>query len=225
LLDFGDAKPISLAWRPGLLDRNLCTSLALVICLFTFVNRAREEAKAQFLLSYLKAVGFMVMPWVSAVAGVQVKFPANRGETLLVTSSGNLALAAFLRSVHRGIATAWSQEWHAMFNAGHLSSDWQEEVHVVDITIFVAILERFRRSRQKAVLGQMSIQLLQDLKDLMATFVSTAMDQFLLHMYTPEQPHQAQQAAPARKFKKLAMLLQLVVLIKFWLHFLYVGFI
>ena len=71
----------------------------------------------------------------------------------------------------------------------------------------------------------MSIQLLQDLKDLMATFVSTAMDQFLLHMYTPEQPHQAQQAAPARKFKKLAMLLQLVVLIKFWLHFLYVGFI
>ena len=122
-LDFGDAKPISLAWRPGLLDRNLCTSLALVICLFTFVNRAREEAKAQFLLSYLKAVGFMVMPWVSAVAGVQVRFPANRGETLLVTSSGNLALAAFLRSVHRGITTAWSQEWHAMFNAGHLSSD------------------------------------------------------------------------------------------------------
>ena len=93
-----------------------------MICLFTFVNRAREEAKAEFLLSYLKAVGFM-MPWVSAVAGVQVRFPANRDETLFVTSAGNLAFAAFLRSIHRGIATAWSQEWHAMFNAGHLSSD------------------------------------------------------------------------------------------------------
>ena len=225
MLEFGDVKPISLAWRPGLLARNLCTSLALMMCLFTCVNRAREEAKAEFLLSCLKAIGFMVMPRVSAVAGVRVRFPANRVETLFVTSAGNLAFAASLRSIHRGIATAWSQEWHAMFNAGHLSSDWQEEVHVVDIIIFIATLERFRRSRQKAVLGQMSIQLLQDLKDLIATFLSTAMDQFLLHMYTPEQPHQSQQAAPARKFKKLAMLLQLVVLIKFWIHFLFVGVI
>ena len=210
LLEFGDVKPISLAVRPGLLDRNLCTSLALIICMFTFVNKAREPAKAAFLLSYLKAIGFMVMPWVSAVAGVRVRFPANRVETLFVTSAGNLAFAAFLNNIHRGIATAWSQEWHAMFSAGHLSSDWQAEVHVVDMMIFVATLERYRRSRRKPVMGQMSIKLLEDLKDLLATFVSTAMDQFLLQMYTQEQPDQAQQAAPARKFKKLAMLLQLV---------------
>ena len=153
----------------------------------TFVNKAREPAKATFLLSYLKAIGFMVMPWVIAVAGVRVRFPANRVETLFVTSAGNLAFAAFLNHIHRGIATAWSQEWRAMFSAGHLSSDWQAEVHVVDMIIFVATLERYRRSRQKPVMGQMSIKLLEDLKDLLATFVSTAMDQFLLQMYTQEQ--------------------------------------
>jgi hypothetical protein len=199
--------------------------LALLICLFTFVNKARDEAKAGFPLSYLKAIGFMVIPWVSAVAGVWVRFPQNRQEALFITSAANLALSAFLGNVHRGILATWANEWTAMFNAGHLSSDWQANIHVVDLIIFVATLERFRRSKQKAVLEQMSVQLIQDLKDLMATFMATAMDRFLLDMYSEEQPNQAQQAPPARKFKTLLVLFQHFFYVQpFWFYHNYLEF-
>ena len=185
--------------RPGVLHSNLCTSLALVICLIAFVNMSVKEDKASFLLSYLKTIGFMVAPWITSVGGLDVQFPEGRQETLHVSSSGQIAFGSFVKRIHGGIYNAWAKTWEDMYTAGHLSTDWQDDLHMVDIMMFVTCAERFRRSRLRVHLGTSSLTLLSQFKDWMAVLLSHCLDQFLLS--THQECAQTAKAA-ARKFKK-----------------------
>ena len=193
--------------RPGFLNLNLCTSLGLIVCLFSLCNQTRAESRATFVLNYLKNMVFLVLPYVNLCQGMHVGFLEGRRDVLLVSSSGTCLLEPFLQQVHRGIATAWATEWSRMFADGKLSADWNQEPHVVDMVVFLATLERFRRSKGKPLLGQLSVQLLNQLKDWMANFLAFALDQCLLtsHVAAEGVEDQRRQAPPARKFRRIML--------------------
>lgn len=167
-------------------------------CLIGLVNYARNNDKANFLLTYLTNIAFMVLPWVNNCQGLQVRFPHGRQDQIFVSPTGTIGLASFVMGVHRTIGQAWSADWALMYTAGHLSSPWQEQLSIVDVLIFVSLLERFRRSNQRPLLGNRSVELLSQLKDWMAVLLSHGMDQCLL----AQRPQASQfTAPPARKFR------------------------
>ena len=180
----------------------MCTSKALVFLVFALIDVTRDNNKANYLAGMLSSLVFAsVLPMLGG--GLHLAFPNNvRAGALQVTAGGVVYLQALLASVHRGMQSSWGQAWESMFAAGLLSSSWQAELPLVDVCLFLAQVSRFRRSQvnNRRPWGQTSQLLHGQLVDMMVTFISTCLVEYLalVHM---SQVDVSAAAAPARRFR------------------------
>ena len=186
--------------RPGVLHKNLCTTRALVFLIFAMIEVTRDNDKAKYLVTCLSGIVFAA---VLPMLGQGLRLPC-RNSAVQVTAAGIVNLQAFVGTVHRGMLQSWGQIWNSMFHDGLLTCNWDSNLPLVDVCLFLAQMVRVRRTGRQKRLGAVSIDLQVSLQDLMVHFIAGTLVQYLATVHIPQvSPANVFTAsAPARRFKR-----------------------
>lgn len=185
---------IAFACRPQILWRNLITTMALLAFLVDLTDTCRAQAHCNFLVGTLKGIVFLVLPVLSSCPDQHLAVPGI-ASCLQLNPSGQVSFEVFLSAVHKGTLASWRQCWDEMHVSGLLASVWEEQVSLTDLTIFLTLLNRFRRNKRKQAMQTSAYNLMRKLQDVLLSTIASLLDEHLLSLTNVEE------VPPARKFR------------------------